>query len=221
MALPRLREAFKQVHLNIWGDGSAAGWVEMSTYDEAGKPIDEDALEGQSCWVGVDLSKSYDLTAIEAVFPDDEGGFDVLSFAFLPETAFKKRIMETPDLPWKQWRETGALTVIPGDLIDDDVIENKLRELCDLYDVRELIFDPKFAAKMMARLVEDDLPAVQCEQRPLVMGPFYSELQKLIIGRRWRHGGHPVLRLCVQCAVPIYGDTGLPYISKTQKHRRD
>jgi phage terminase large subunit-like protein len=47
--------------------------------------------------------------------------------------------------------------VIPGDLIDDDVIENKLRELCDPYDVRELIFDPKFAAKMMARLAEDDL----------------------------------------------------------------
>lgn len=62
--------------------------------------------------------------------------------------------------------------MIPGDLIDDDVIENKLRELCDLYDVREMI------------------------------------------GRRFRHGGHPVLRYCVQCAVPIYGDTGLPYISK-------
>jgi phage terminase large subunit-like protein len=46
------------------------------------------------------------------------------------------------------------------------------------------------------------------------MGPFYSELQKLIIGRRFRHGGHPILSWCVQNAVPVYGDTGLPYISK-------
>jgi hypothetical protein len=37
-------------------------------------------------------------------------------------------------------------------MIADAVIENKLRDLCDLYDVREIIFDPKFAAKMMARL---------------------------------------------------------------------
>jgi hypothetical protein len=49
----RLREAFnQQVHLNIWGDGSAAGWVEMSTYDEASELIDEDALEGMSCDFG-------------------------------------------------------------------------------------------------------------------------------------------------------------------------
>ncbi len=114
----------------------------------------------------------------------------------------------------RQWRDAGDLTVIPGDLIDDDVIEGKLRELCDLYDVQEIAFDPKFAAKMMGRLIEDDLPAVEVQQRPLIMGPFYSDLQKAIIGRRFRHGGHPDLRWCVQNAVPIYGDIGLPYISK-------
>ncbi|CAA2101972.1 hypothetical protein MBUL_01449 [Methylobacterium bullatum] len=212
--LPQLREGFKQTHLNIWQDGSVAGWIEMATYDEAGAKIDTEELVGEQCWIGVDLSKSYDLTAIVAVFLDPAGGFRALTWAFLPETAFKRRCDELPDVALRQWREAGDLTVIPGDLIDDGVIEGKLRELCGLYDVQEIAFDPKFAAKMMGRLIEDDLPAVEVQQRPLIMGPFYSDLQKAIIGRRFRHGGHPVLRWCVQNAVPIYGDTGLPYISK-------
>lgn len=212
--LPQLREGFRQTHLNIWQDGSATGWIEMAVYDEAGAPVDAEALRSEACWIGVDLSKSYDLTAVVAVFVDGAGGFRVLPFAFLPETTFRRRCEELPDVPLRQWREEGHLTVIPGDLIDDDVIERKIRELCDLYDVQEIAFDPKFAAKMMARLMEDDLPAVEVQQRPVIMGPFYSEVQKAIIGRRFRHGGHPVLRWCVQNAVPIYGDTGLPYLSK-------
>lgn len=212
--LPQLREGFRQTHLNIWQDGAAAGWIEMAVYDEAGGGFDVETLDGEPCWIGVDLSKSYDLTAIVAAFLDDEGGFRVLTFPFLPETTFRRRLEELPDLPLKQWREDGHLTVIPGDLIDDDAIEAKLRELCSLYDVQEIAFDPKFAAKMMARLIADDLPAIEVQQRPVVMGPFYSDLQKAIIGRRLHHGGHPVLRWCVQNAVPIYGDTGLPYISK-------
>lgn len=212
--IPRLRDVFAQTHLNRWGDGAASGWVEMAIYDDGGDRLDVDEFEGRSCWIGVDLAKSYDLSAIEVAFPDEDGGFSVLSFAFLPETAFRRRMSEMPDVPWKQWRDDGHLVVTPGDIVDDDVLEAKLRDLCERFDVQEIGFDPKFAAKLMARLIEDDLPAVQVPQIPTIMGPFYSTLQKAIIGRRFRHGGNPVLRWCVQNAVPIYTDSGLPFISK-------
>jgi phage terminase large subunit-like protein len=212
--LPRLREAFKQTHLNIWADGNAAGWVEMSTYDEALPATDDEDLAGVDAWIGVDMAKSYDLTAIVAAFPEEDGGFTVKTWCFLPETAFKRRAEELPDIPWREWRESGELIVIPGDLIDDDVIEDKLRELCGLFAVQEIAFDPKFAAKLMASLIEDDLPAVQFPQTRIMMGPAYDQLQKSIIGRRFRHGGNPILRWAVSNAVPDYGETGLPFISK-------
>jgi phage terminase large subunit-like protein len=214
--LPRIRQGFKQTHLNIWADGSAANWIEMAIYDEAAAPIDLDELAGRSAWVGVDMSKSYDLTAIEVAFRDDDGGYTVLSFPFIPETAFNRRVKELPDVPWQQWRTDKHLTVIPGDLIDDDVIEAKLRELCEVYDVQEIGFDPKFAGKIMGKLLDDGLPVIEVPQRPLILGPFYTEMQKTIIGRKSRHGGHPVLRWCVANAVPIPGDTGLVYMSKSK-----
>lgn len=214
--LPQLRQAFKQTHLNIWSDGTAANWIEMAVYDEAAAPIDSASREGDDAWIGVDMSKSYDLTAVEVAFRDDDGGYSVLSFAFLPEAAFQRRSKEEPDVPWFKWREEQHLIVIPGELIDDDVIERKIRDLVVLYNVKEIGFDPKFAAKLMGKLLADGLPVIEVPQRPLILGPFYTELQRAVIGRRFRHGGHPVLRWCFQNAVPMSGDTGLLFMSKAK-----
>ena len=214
--LPRMRAGFKQTHLNIWADGSAANWIDMAVWDEAQQQPPADELNGQQAWIGVDLSKSYDLTAISVAFRHDDESYTVLTFAFLPETAFRRRMKELPDVPWQQWRDQKLLTVIPGDLIDDDVIEEKLRELCDLYEVQEIGFDPKFAAKIIGRLLDDGMPVIEVPQRPLVLGPYYTEMQRAIIGRRFRHGANPVLRFCVSNAVPVVGDTGLIYISKAK-----
>lgn len=214
--LPPLREAFKQTHLNIWSDGSVTGWIEMAVYDEGAGQIDLARLEGEACWIGVDMARSYDLTAIVAAFPDDDGGFTVLTFAFLPEAAFRRRRQELPDVPWDVWRESGALTVTPGDMISDDVIADKLREMSLLYDVREIAFDPKFAGRLMSDLLAEDLPVVECQQRPPILSPYYVELQRLILARKLRHGGNPVLRWCVSNAAVKTFDTGLIYISKSR-----
>jgi phage terminase large subunit-like protein len=214
--LPRLRQAFKQVHLNIWSDGAAAGWLDMAVYDECGEPIDADDYAGADCWVSVDMSKTYDLTGITATFRDEDGGYTAFAFPFITEAALKKRSMENPDVPWQQWVDDDHLTVIPGELIDDDIIEAKLIDLDTGFNVKEFAFDQKFAAKLMAKMLAAGFPVVDCPQRPLVLGPMYTELQRAIIGRKYRHGGHPVARWCFSNAVPISGDTGLLYMSKSK-----
>jgi phage terminase large subunit-like protein len=48
------------------------------------------ALKGRRCYVGMDLSSTKDLTALVAVFPDDDG-FDVLAQFFVPQESIKER----------------------------------------------------------------------------------------------------------------------------------
>jgi phage terminase large subunit-like protein len=213
--LPRMRIAFEQLHLNRWGDGSAAGWVDMAVWDEGGGPIDLAALEGRDCWLGCDLSKSYDLTAICAAFPQPEGGYIVLSFPFLPADTLRKRA-ETSDADWRRWAADGHLAVLPGSVIDEQAIEAKIRELCDLFAVREIAFDPKFAGRLMARLTDDGLPVVEHPQSSLHFTEGITEFQRAIIGREFHHGGHPVLRWCVGNVWPVTTDTGLVRFSKNR-----
>ncbi len=47
---------------------------------------------------------------------------------------------------------------------------------------------------MMASLAEDGFPAVEIRQGWVTMAPAVKELERAIIGGKFRHGGHPVLR---------------------------
>lgn len=212
--IPRLRIDFERLHLNRRPKtGSMGGLVDMEAFDDGAAPIDLEALEGLPCWIGVDMSRTYDLTAVVAAFRTDAGGYIVLPFPFIPEAMIARRAAET-DLPWRRWQADGHLTAIPGAIIDDDVIEAKIRELVDRFDVQEVAFDPKFAGKLIARLVEDGVPCVEFPPKLVTVGPAYAGLQRAIIGRRFQHGNHPVLRWNVASAAVVTGDTGLPFVTK-------
>lgn len=213
--IPALAAGFKQTHLNIWTDGAAAGWIDADAYDKGAKPpIDLEEVAELPAAVAVDMSRTYDMTGIVVAFRDEAGVYSVLPFAFLPETAFRKRSQSSPQYDWKGWRDSGALTVTDGDVIPDEVIEAKIRELCDSYAVQTVGFDPKFAGRLMARLAAADVPVVECPQTPAHLAPFYVEMQRAMLARKFRHGGAPVLRHAVLNAVPVISDNNLFYLSK-------
>ncbi len=63
---PADREAFRQLHLNVWLDHSVDPFVEMAIYDHGADPLDLVELETAPCWLGVDLSSNSDLTVVAA-----------------------------------------------------------------------------------------------------------------------------------------------------------
>lgn len=198
--LPAERAAFEAYHLNRWGDGAVGGWIEMAIYDEGAEPaLDPLAFLGEECVVGVDLSSSYDLTAVVAAFRMD-GGYAVLPTFFLPEDTIAKRALES-DLPWREWVEDGHLIATPGEVIDEQMVEDHLRDLCERYQVSEISCDPHRAQRLMARLLDDGEPVVTFPQRRLTMHPAIDDLQRAILGRELFHGGNPLLRWNVQNAT--------------------
>lgn len=213
--LPRLRVAFEQLHLNRWGDGSAAGWIDMTLWDACQAPIDLDALAGRPCWIGVDLSRSFDLTAVVACFRDDDGAYTVMPFAFLPDETLKQRAAES-DTPWLEWAEAGHVETIPGRIIRDDVIEAKILDLASRYSVQEVAFDPKFAGKLMVGLEEAGLPVVAHSQSAMHTTSGVVEMQRAILDVKLRHDGNPVMRWCVGNVVPHVNSTGLIRFDKAR-----
>jgi len=190
---PADREAFRQLHLNVWLDHSADPFIEMSTYDEGSEPVQLSALEGEPCWLGVDLSSNSDLTVVVAAWRDGADGYIVHPWFFCPKDNLQKKA-ERDGVPYPLWEEQGFIEPTPGDVVDFRAVEACIRELCDRFNVREIAVDPYLARNMLNNLTEDGFPAIEFRQGWVTMAPAIKELERAIIGHRFQHGGHPVLR---------------------------
>lgn len=189
---PADREAFRQLHLNIWLDHSTDPFVDMAVYDQGAGVVDLDALRGEPCWLAVDLSSNSDLTVIVAAWRDGDG-YVVYPWFFCPADNLPTKA-DRDGVPYPRWAEEGHITPTPGNVVDFRAVEDKIRELCEQFQVREIAFDPHLARNMLNNLLEDGLPAVEMRQGWVTMAPAIKELERAIVGRNFRHGGHPVLR---------------------------
>lgn len=216
---PADREAFKQLHLNVWLDHSAAPFVDADVYDKGNRPVDLEAMRDFPCWLAVDLSSVRDLTVVLACWRLDDDSLVVWPWYFCPGEALRQR-SERDRVPYTVWAEQGFITPTPGDVVDYGAVEDKIRDLCDEYDVREIAFDPYLAQQLMGALGEDGLPVVAMRQGSLTMGPAIRDLEHAIVGGRMAHGEHPILRWNFSNVVVETDKAGLKAFSKGKARDR-
>lgn len=199
---PADRAAFEQFYLGIRQDNSLSPFVAMPVFDE-GK-TDIAPIDAKSpCWIAVDMSSTTDLTAVVACFPDGDD-FLIKAWAFVPQMNLQARA-DRDGVPYPRWSKEGWIVPTPGNTIDYRVIESHIRDLCDKYDVREIAFDPAYAAPVMNPLTDDGLPTATMRQGWFTQSPALSALEKIIIDRhlKWES---PVLRWCME-NVAIHTDS--------------
>lgn len=190
---PGDRESFRQLNLNIWLDHSTDPFVDMDVYDEGDSAVDLEMLRGGPCWLAADLSSNGDLTAVVAAWRDDDDGYIVHPWFFCPADNLRKRA-DLDNVPYPLWADEGLIIPTPGNVVDFRAVEDKIRELCDEFDVQEIAFDPHMARNILNNLLEDGYPAIEMRQGWVTMAPAIKELERAIVGRSFVHGGHPVLR---------------------------
>ena len=197
------RQSFRQLKLNIWLDHSSDPFVDMDVYDQGAGDVEP--MDNDRCWVGVDMSTTTDLTAVVAAFRDEHGVISVLPHFFLPADLLRERA-DRDGVPYPDWAEHGYLTATPGNVIDYSAVTEYLRGLCARFDVAELNFDPHFAQPVMAPLIEDGETVLTMRQGWVTQAPALNELERVIVGGQFRHGGHPLLRWCFS-NVAIHTDS--------------
>lgn len=190
--IPAQENTFRRLYLNQWTE-QAARWISMPAWDACRVVLDRSALRGRRCYVGMDLSSTKDLTAIVAVFPDDDG-FDVLCQFFVPQESIKER-SRRDRVPYDQWSREGVLTVTPGPVVDYEAVRQALKDWGAEFSVQSIAFDPWNATDLVTRLQEQDgFTCVQMRQGFASLSAPTKSLEKAILSKTIRHDGHPILR---------------------------
>lgn len=188
---------FLRLHLGL-RTKQQTRYLDLPVWDRNAGMVDESTLVGRVAYGGLDLASTSDLTALAWVFPDGDGGHDVLWRIWLPERAFVKLVERTAGAA-EVWRRDGFLTVTPGDVVDYDHVRAAINADRERFAVREIGYDPWNSSQLVNDLVADDAPMVTVRQGFGSMSSPTKELLRLLLEGtaarpRFRHAGNPCVR---------------------------
>lgn len=200
--VPSKEAAFRNLILNQ-RIAAHTPFLARPEWEACGAAPDLDALRGRECYAGLDLSASRDLTAFVLVFPDGAGGFDVVPRFFLPGGGIAEK-SQKDRVPYDRWAVRGQLELIPGPTVDPGYVARAVGEAAAAYDLRAVGYDrwriEDLRRELRAQGIEVTLESHGQGFRD--MAPAIDTLERLVAEARLRHGGHPVLNMCLaNCVV--------------------
>ncbi|HEL2551961.1 terminase large subunit [Streptococcus suis] len=191
---PAEENVFKQLRLNMWTSSSVA-WIPEHVYAKGNDPIQYESLKGRSCYAGLDLSSTSDITAFVLVFPPrfEEENYIVLPYFWLPEDTLELRCRRDHVL-YDVWERQGYIKTTEGNVVHYGFIEKFIEDLSEIYHIKEIAYDRWNATQMVQNLEGMGLTMVPFGQGYKDMSPPSKELYKLMMEGKIQHGGHPVLK---------------------------
>jgi phage terminase large subunit-like protein len=191
--MPSALNSFLRLRLNRWTQAESS-WINMDVWRENAAPVDADALKGRTCYGGLDLSSTTDITAFVLVFPPTGAGdrYHVLCRFWIPEDSMRERSLRDR-VPYDAWVRDGYITATPGNVIDYDYVLAQIDEDAQRYDIAEIAFDRWGATRIVQDLEDAGMAVVQFGQGFSSMSSPTKELERLLLARKLAHGGNPVL----------------------------
>jgi phage terminase large subunit-like protein len=196
-AMPSALNNFLTKRLNVWVSGESA-WMDMRSWDRCGDVSLRNLSDfaGAKVWMGLDLAQKKDFAALCLVF-EVEGVWHVCTRLYLNELA----ISESGNAHLTGWARQGYVQMTDGDITDFDVVADDLRRLCTEFDVQEIAFDPALSMYFAGKLIEEGLPMVEITQRSIFFTPALLQVENLVLEKKLRHDGNPVMTWMVSNLV--------------------
>ena len=149
---PEKMVSFMTKNMSIWVKQSAQSYIDMAKWKARGR-LNEDfendlgiSLYGYDAYVGIDVSKTIDLTAAGIVIPVDINNskkFITLAHGFIPEETVQTK-ERTDKIPYRLWSEKGWLTITPGEIVDYRFMTKWIEETLNKYglNIKDVCYDP-------------------------------------------------------------------------------
>lgn len=150
---------------NVWQEGTFDSYIDYSIYKGVVVPkFNIDDTNEQDLYIGVDLSRTTDLTSVSVVYKSDEKYY-VFSHSFLPEGIIEAK--EAQDkIPYRIYANQGYLTLTPGAVVDYSYVKNYILNLPKKTRgiIKEVDFDPYNALHLMQDLSDEGINCVEVRQ---------------------------------------------------------
>ncbi len=220
---PTLRQQYWRYHLNLpvaeqetpvidtpaWRN--CVGPVDVREWDyySPERAVQALSLEGETCYAGVDLSSTTDLTAAVLLFPPrgSREQYVAVPAFWLPAQAVRE-LEERDRVPYSSWAARGYVQRVEGRVMDYRAVRTMLDWARRTLDLRQVIMDPWNARQLAVELSSDGFTVAELRQTIVALSPATKKLLELYLrGELW-HLNHPVMNYCASCLSLKSDDNG-------------
>jgi len=197
---------FLMYRLNVW-QHTVKRWISPDAWQGCGGPYTLDRFTGQSCTIGLDVSKSRDMTAAVLAFPQfGPEGVERVSLwphFWLPEEYARKNASEAD---FEQWAADGWLSLTKGNEISIGEVYRDFERWAEQFTIMGLFYDPAFATHL-TQILEQGMQShdgaeiirglgitrTSIGQRSWQMSQALDDFEDMVINGRVEHPNSPVL----------------------------
>ncbi|MDW2454095.1 terminase large subunit [Vibrio sp. 1249-1] len=203
---------FKTKHLNMWVS-SGQSWLDMEVWKAAPKSLPDEELIHYPCYVGIDLARETDFTAIVAVFDIGDGTYDIRPHMLLPEESIHKGSSTYQSLLAK-FVEKGDIILTDGNVMDEETIVQTVQNLATKYSIREVVFDPQGSTGTQVKLYREGFNVMTVSQSTKTFTPAMVRAEALIVSGRLRNPRNSAFNWMMGNVVLKYPDAKSCYPAK-------
>lgn len=190
---------WQRLHLNRWTKTRDA-WLPAGLWESLRSG--DDIPDGAEVVVAADVALVNDSTAIAVAHRLEDG-----------RVAVRAKV-------WAARDDAVAHVILPGGRVDLEVIEDHIRELAQRYQVRELVYDPRFFERSAQTLSDEGMVVAPIDQSSRRMLEAYAALYQACRESRLCHDGDEVLARHVESVQGVMTDRGWK-ISRQRLQRID
>jgi len=188
---PSYQNTFRRLLLNQWTE-QVTRWLDMDKWNLNNGYVDVNSLNGSTCYAGMDLSTTTDLTSVVLAFPLEDQSFALLPKFWIPEDNLH-RLMDRDKVPYDAWVRDGYVATTPGPVINYNYVREYIRNCAEQFELKEIAYDRWNATQLVTDLDDDGFTLIPFGQGFMSMSPAAKSFEELLLQNRIMHGSDPVL----------------------------
>lgn len=216
--LPTEEAKFRRLYLNQWVNGEIS-WLDMKRWYMCDEIVKEEELLGKTCWLGMDLSATTDLTSVNLEFRLDNGKYAMINHSFMPKNRIQDK-EKVDRVPYSVWINQGYITATDGDVVDYEFVKQWIRDTAVKYQIKEICYDPWNATQIANDLENEGFTLVAIRQGYQTLSEATKDMASLILQKRIIHNNNPVLAWAVSNCVVRQDPNGNITLDKSKAKNR-
>lgn len=210
-------------NFNMWRQANKDTYISYNDWKECYTESSLD-IKGREVYIGIDMSRRDDLTAISFIYPLDDGKHFVDSHVFVGHKGGLDSKSRRDKIDYSKLIETDKATLTDtesGIINDQQVFDWLIQHIEDnALEVHSIMYDPWSVANLLVRFEDYNYPLIEVGQSYKNLSEPLKQFKLDVFERKILHDGNPNLSIAINNSIVKYDNNGNILLDKKKNREK-